>query len=213
MFPYGDGFNNNNTNNDMNNNNVPVYFVNPIESSENNVYNNIFQYQENYLGDHLRTEVFYPPFNEVYVNNENNEINEGSPEYMSVFNDIYMYNNYNNHFYEESDSIDEDNEISKVKTTKHKTSSFENENNDKENIDEINNKKSECILLDEEKEKKKEKDNDYVIDFYSEDRKKNHHEETLSLFKNKNKTLKNKGKKNITPTKRFLKHKQKRKEK
>ena len=52
-----------------------------------------------------------------------------------------------------------------------------------------------------------------MIDFYSEDRKKNHHEETLSLFKNKNKTLKNKGKKNITPSKRFLKHKQKRKEK
>ena len=167
MFPYGDGYNNN-ANNDINNNNVPVYFVYPIESSENNIYNNIFQYQENYLGNHLRTEAFYPPFNEVYVNggNENDEISEGSQVYMSDFNDIYIYNNYNNRFYEESDSIDEDNEISKVKTTKPKTSSSENENNVKENIDEINNKKSECILLDEEKEKKKEKDNDYVIDFY-----------------------------------------------
>ena len=197
MFPYGKDFNefNENNNNDVNinNNNIPAYFV----------YNNILQFPKNYYGYHLRTEVFYPLFNELYVNVENNEINEESQENLNEFNDIYMYNNNNiNGFYEESDSIDEDNEISKVRTTKPKTSSLENEDNIKENINKINNKKSEYILLNEEKEK----ENNDVIDMCSEDRKKYHQKETLSIFNSNNKT-----KKITSPSTIFLKHKLKRK--
>ena len=204
MFPSGDNFNNNNN---INSDNIPVYFVYPIDSSENNIYNNISQYSENDTSNHLRTEVFYPPYNNDYVNNENNEELQKS---LSEFNNIDTYNyNYNNNgFYEES--IEEDNEISKVKTTKQETALFENEKKGKKNVDKIYNKKTR--KKNNVKKRKyifsnRKKENDDVIDFCSMDKKKYHQNETLSFFNNKNKRIKNKTNENISLSTMSLKHK------
>lgn len=203
MFPSGDNFNNNNN---INSDNVPAYFVYPIDSSENNIYNNISPYSENDTANHLRTEVFYPPYNNDYVNNENNEeLQESLSEFNNI--DTYNYNYNNNGFYE--GSIEEDNEISKVKTTKQETVLFENEKKGKKNDDKIYNKKTR--KKNNVKKRKhvfsnKEKENDDVIDFCSMDRKKYHQKGTLSLFNNKKKRIKNKTNENISLSTMPLKH-------